>query len=318
MPVLHLTESDVDQLLDMPTTIAVVEEAFRQLAAGRADNVPRHRAHAKGIVLHSMSAAADYLGLVGWKQYTTTSAGAKFHVGVYDQATGNLLALIEADRLGQMRTGAVTGIAARVLANVGSEEVGLFGSGWQAESQLEAVASTCPIRQAFVYSRDVARRTAFAAKMTERLGIEVVAVADPREAVESLPVVITATASRVPVFDGNWLSSGALVCAIGSNWKQKAEIDVTTIRRSSLIVCDSVECCQYEAGDFRAAIESGDFTWESARGLSSVLTDESMGRNSHDDIIIFKSVGMAIEDVAVAGKLVALAKQRGIGTTLPI
>ncbi|MBI2478658.1 MAG: ornithine cyclodeaminase family protein, partial [Planctomycetia bacterium] len=160
--------------------------------------------------------------------------------------------------------------------------------------------------------------TSFAARMTERLGLEVVAVAQPRAAIESLPIIITATTSRVPVFDGHWLSAGALVCAIGSNWKQKAEIDVTTVRRSSLIVCDSIECCQHEAGDFNAAIESGDFTWESARELSKVLTDETQGRNDRDDIIVFKSVGMAIEDVAVAGKLLELAKQRGFGTTLPI
>ena len=172
MPVLHLCEADVERLLDMPTTIEVVDEAFRQLDAGRAHNVPRQRARGKGIVLHSMSAAADYLSLVGWKQYTTTSSGAKFHVGLYEQSTGDLIALIAADRLGQMRTGAVTGIAARLLANPHAEQVGLFGSGWQAESQLEAVATTCAIKRAFVYSRDAQRRSSFAAKMAEQLGID--------------------------------------------------------------------------------------------------------------------------------------------------
>lgn len=318
MPVLYLREADVEQLLDMPTTIEVVEEAFRQLAAGRAHNVPRQRTHAQGIVLHSMSAAADYLGLVGWKQYTTTKSGAKFHVGLYAQETGNLIALVEADRLGQMRTGAVTGIAAKALANPASEQVGVFGSGWQAETQLQAVATTCPIQRAFVYSRDTARRTTFAAKMTEQLGIEVVAVAQPREAVESLPIVITATTSRVPVFDGDWLVAGTLVCAVGSNWKQKAEVDATTVRRSAMIVCDSIECCQHEAGDFESAIESGDFSWDSACELSAMLAGKSSGRARHEDIILFKSVGMAIEDVAVGGKLLELAKQRGVGSTLPI
>ncbi len=240
MPVLHLTEADVEQLLDMRTTIEVVEEAFRQLAAGQAHNVPRQRARGKGIVLHSMSAAADYLGLVGWKQYTTTSSGAKFHVGLYEQSSGSLVALIEADRLGQMRTGAVTGVAARLLANADADAVGLFGSGWQAESQLAAVAATCPIKRAYVYSRDADHRSAFAEKMTTRLEIEVIAVDEPRRAVESLPIVITATTSRAPVFDGEWLSVGTLVCTVGSNWKQKAEIDATTVRRSALVVCDSV------------------------------------------------------------------------------
>ena len=318
MSVLHLCEADVEHLLDMPTTIEVVEEAFRQLAAGQAHNVPRQRAHGKGIVLHSMSAAADYLGLVGWKQYTTTSSGAKFHVGLYNQSTGNLVALIEADRMGQMRTGAVTGIAARSLANPDAEQVGLFGSGWQAESQLEAVVTTCPIKRAFVYSRNADRRSSFAEKMAEQLGIEVIAVAEPRRAVESLPIVITATTSRVPVFDGAWLSAGTLVCAIGSNWKHKAEIDVTTVRRSAIVVCDSVECCQHEAGDFNGAIEAGDFSWGSAYGFCEVLVGDTTGRRGAGDIILFKSVGMAIEDVAVGGRLVELARQRGVGSTLDI
>lgn len=230
MSVLFLREAEVEQLLDMPTTIAVIREAFRQLAADRVQNVPRQRARGNGIILHSMSAAADYLGVVGWKQYTTTKAGAKFHVGLYEQATGSLIALIEADRLGQMRTGAVTGIAASVLANRESDRVGVLGSGWQAESQLEAVATACNTARAVVYSRDASRREAFAANMSARLGIEVVAVTEPRDAVESLPIVITATTSRTPVFDGNWLCEGALVCAIGSNSPQRAELDLTTVR----------------------------------------------------------------------------------------
>ncbi|MEX0820479.1 MAG: ornithine cyclodeaminase family protein [Pirellulaceae bacterium] len=318
MPVLYLRETDVEQLLDMPTTVAVVEEAFRQLAAGHAHNVPRQRARGQGIVLHSMSAALDDLGLVGWKQYTTTSSGARFLVGLHDHSNGSLMALIEADRLGQMRTGAVTGIAASVLANPGVEQVGLFGSGWQAESQLAAVAATCPIKQAFVFSRDAERRGRFATKMAEQLGIDVIPVAEPRRAVDSLPIVITATTSRVPVFEGDWLSAGTLVCAVGSNWKQKAEIDRITVRRSAVVVCDSVECCQHEAGDFNEAFEAGEFSWESAIDLCDVLTGNHAGRRGPDDIILFKSVGMAIEDVAVGAKLVELAREQGIGSQLPI
>ena len=310
MTVLHLSEADVERLLDMPTTIDVVEEAFRQLAAGNAHNVPRQRAHAKGIVLHSMSAAADYLGLVGWKQYPTTSSGAKFHVGLYEQATGSLVALIEADRLGQMRTGAVTGIAAKALATSDASQVGVFGSGWQAESQLQAIVATCPITRALVYSRDPGRRQAFAEKMTRVLGIEVIAVEEPRRAVQSVPIVITATTSRVPVFDGNWLNPGTLVCAIGSNWKQKAEVDVTTVRRAAAIVCDSVECCQHEAGDFNDAIEAGEFSWVTAHNLYDILADNTSVRKSPDEVFLFKSVGMAIEDVAVGGQLVQAGTAR--------
>ncbi|MBP85836.1 MAG: ornithine cyclodeaminase [Planctomycetaceae bacterium] len=309
---LYLRESDVEQLLDMPTTLEVVEEAFRQLSAGNADNVPRQRAKATGILLHSMSAAADYLGLVGWKQYTTTHSGAKFHIGLYDQASGELIALIAADRLGQMRTGAVTGVAAKYLASINATKVGLFGSGWQAESQLEAVAAARPIGQAFVYSRHPERRQAFASKMSEKLNLQVTAVDEPRQAVEGLPIVITATTSREPVFDGEWLSDGSLVCAIGSNWLNKAEIDLATIRRGKLVVCDSVECCRHEAGDFVPALEQGVFRWEDAVELGDVVSSSNAARDQ-EGITVFKSVGMAIEDVAVAAKVVELAKDAGLG-----
>src|SRR5690606_20783811 len=145
------------------------EEAFRQFAAGRVHNVPRVRAQGDGVVLHSMSAAADYLGLVGWKQYVTNRQGARFHVAIYDSVSGAMLALMEADRLGQMRTGAVTGVAAKYLAPIGADAVGIFGSGWQAESQLAAVATAVSIRRAVVYSRNEEHRRRFAERMSQEL-----------------------------------------------------------------------------------------------------------------------------------------------------
>ena len=126
MAALYLTEAEVEGLLDMPSAVAAVEEAFGQLAAGQAANVPRQRAMGRGIVLHSMSAAADYLGLVGWKCYATTKAGAKFLVGLYESQTGSLVALLEADRLGQMRTGATTGVAVRHLSAPSADQLGLL------------------------------------------------------------------------------------------------------------------------------------------------------------------------------------------------
>jgi alanine dehydrogenase len=318
MSCLFLTESDVHQLLDMPLVIDVMHEAFRQMAAGKADNVPRVRAKAPGVVLHSMSAAAEYLGLVGWKQYTTTRHGARFHVGLYDAQSGELVALIEANRLGQLRTGAVTGLAAKLLANPGASEVGLFGSGWQAESQLAAVAAACPIQRALVYSRSEEKRMAFARKMSAELNITVTPVDQPRRAVENLPIVVTATTSREPVFDGQWLSPGTLVCAAGSNWLNKAEIDSTTVQRAASVICDSIEACRHEAGDFAAALDEGIFDWSHAVNLSDVVAGKVAARRDPAEIILFKSVGLAIEDVAIGGKLLELARARGLGQTLPM
>lgn len=301
----YITESEVQQALTMPLAIEAMQAAFRALSEGTAHNVPRVRAKGAGIVLHSMCAAADYLRLVGWKQYTTTRHGARFHVGLYSQETGELIALIEADRLGQLRTGAVTGLAVDRIAPSDLDRCGLFGTGWQAESQLEAVAAVRPLRQVHCYSRREEQRREFAERMSHRLGFEIVPAASARQAVAEMPLIVTATSSREPVFEGQWLGDRSLVCAVGSNWLNKAEIDVTTIRRASTIVCDSVECCRNEAGDFLPAIESGDFDWTQATELADLVAQAPTGSKT-DAITIFKSVGMAIEDIALSAKLLEL------------
>ena len=317
MPAIFLSEADVNRLLEMRLAIEVVEEAFRQLAERKTINVPRIRAKAPGVVLHSMSAAADYLGLVGWKCYATTRAGAQFHVGLYDSRTAELLAVVEARRLGQLRTGATTAVAIEWMADMAAGELGLFGTGHQAETQLEAATLARPIKQAFVYSRNETKRKAFAERMSQRLAIDVVPVDRPQEAADDLPIVITATSSAEPLFDGNVLAEGTLVAAIGSNWLTKAEIDVNVVRRADNIVCDSIEACRNEAGDFVAALEKGVFDWSKAVELADVVSGHAVGRSTRESVTLFKSVGLAIEDVALGGKLLDLARIQGIGRELP-
>jgi alanine dehydrogenase len=317
MSALFLSEADVERLLNIDIAMEVCEEAFRRLAAGEAENIPRSRARGPGIILHAMSAAAGYLSLVGWKFYTTTRSGARFHLGLYD-ASGALVALVEADKLGQLRTGATTGVAVEAMALPGAGEMGLFGTGWQAESQLAAVVKARPVKVAYVYSRNEQKRNDFAARMSASLGIDVRAVDRPQEAAEDLPIVVTATTSREPVFDGACLAEGTLVCAVGSNWLSKAEIDSHVIRRADNIVCDSVAACRLEAGDFVEALEKGIFDWSRAVDLCDVVAGKATGRNMRESITLFKSVGLALEDVALAGALVQLARQQHVGRELPI
>jgi ornithine cyclodeaminase/alanine dehydrogenase len=316
MPPLYLSESDVKRLLDMRVAIEVVEEAFRQWADHKVCNVPRTRAKGNGIVIHTMSASADYLGLAGWKCYATTRTGADFHLGLYDSRTGAMTALISADWLGRLRTGATTAVAVEWMADVAAHEVGVFGAGRQARTQLEAICLARPIKQAFVYSRDETRRKTFAVEMSESLGINVVPVDRPHEAAEELPIVVTATTSSVPLFDGKCLAEGTMVAAVGSNWLNRAEIDVNVIRRADNIVCDSVEACRREAGDFVDALEKGVFDWSRAVELADVVAGQAVGRSSRPSVTLFKSVGLAIEDIALAGKLVDLARAQGVGTEL--
>lgn len=317
MPALYLTEADVTRLLDMRMAIDAVEQAFGKLAAGEAANVPRQRAQAPGIVLHSMSAAAPYAGLVGWKCYTTTREGARFLVGLYDSQSGALVALIEADRLGQLRTGAATGVAAEWMAPLEATEAGLFGAGHQAETQLAAIAAVRPIKEAFIYCRNEDDRVAFAERMSAQLQIEVTPVDRPQEAAEELPIVVTATSSRTPVFDGSWLAEGAFVAAVGSNWLKRAEVDVNVVRRADNIVCDSIEACRQEAGDFTDALEKGVFDWSRAVELANVVAGRAVGRSKPESVTLFKSVGLAIEDIALGARLLELAREQGLGKELP-
>ena len=318
MPVLHLTESEVRSLLDMPSVLDAVEEAFRQLAAGEAHNIPRQRARAPGVILHTMSAGAGFLGLVGWKCYTTTAAGARFHVALYNQKTGRMTAWIEADHLGRMRTGAATGVAAQWMAAPEATEMGLIGTGRQAEWQLAALAVVRNLTKAFVYGRDAARRQEFCERMSTALNLELIPVDRPQDAVEDLPIVVTATTAHDPVFDGHWLAEGSFVAAVGSNSLNRAELDATAVRRADTVVCDSVECCRREAGDFVDALERGVFNWSQAADLANVVAGRASPRHGPAGIGLFKSVGMAIEDVAVGALLMKRAAERGIGTPLPI
>lgn len=318
MSVLYLTEADVADLIDMPTSLVVVEEAFRQLAAKKAVNVPRARVSAPGVMLHTLSASAEYLSLIGWKAYTTTRAGMRFHVSAYDIQTGAMRALIEANWLGQLRTGAATGVAAKYMARPNANTVGIFGSGLQAQTQVMAICSALPIRRVEVFSRDAERRTAFARNLAERCGTEVVPVETPRQAASNKDVVITASTCKSPVFDGRDLADGTLVCAIGSNFWSKAEIDVETVRRARTIVCDSIEQCRIEAGDFAAALAAGTTRWEAMHELADVVSGQVLGRQSPTDVTLFKSVGLALEDVAMAGELIRRAELAGRGQQLPI
>jgi len=316
-PALYLTEQDVGELMDVESSIEVVEEVFRRLADDQATNVPRRRAMTQGICLHTMSAAAEYLGLVGWKAYTTTKDAARFHVAVYDNSSGRMRALIEADYLGQLRTGAATGVATDYMARADSSVVGILGSGKQARTQLRAVCHVRKISRVEVYSRTDERRTDFAEEMAEYCATDIAPVRTPEQATAEKDIVICATSSKVPVFDGRALDEGTHINAIGSNFLNKAEIDLAAIRRADSIVCDSVEQCRLEAGDFVPAIEAGVTDWPLMHELADVVTGRQTGRATAEQVTLFKSVGLAIEDIAMAATIIERAAEAGLGQPLP-
>jgi ornithine cyclodeaminase/alanine dehydrogenase-like protein (mu-crystallin family) len=315
---LLLREKDVTELLDMQTALEAVEEILRDQAEGRATNRPRYRVATPVSQLHVMAAGDHRLGVFGFKAYTASKKGARFLVMLYDSATGDLLAMIEADRLGQMRTGAASGVATKYMARTDAATVGLFGSGWQAESQLMAVCAVRSIRSISVYSRDPERRQAFARKMTSALRVDVRAVGTPEEAVRGQSIIVTATTGRQTLFAGSLVEPGTHINAVGSNFLMKAEIDVEAIRRASVVAVDSIDQSRIEAGDLLPAIERGVISWEGVVELGRIIAGQVRGRTSDDDITIFKSNGIALEDISTALRVYKLALEGGVGEKIEL
>jgi ornithine cyclodeaminase len=255
-------------------------------------------------------------GIFGYKAYTTNRAGNRFFVHLFDAASGRQLATIEADHLGMMRTGAAGGIAAKWLARPNAAVVGIFGAGWQARSQLQALCKVLPIKRVKVQSRDAARRLAFCAEMTDKLAVEVVPAASAEDAVRGSDIVVTITTSAVPMFDGDWLASGTHINAAGSNDLIRREIDETTVLRADIICVDSRATAVRESGDLLAALEKGKLHEGRLAELGEIVIGNRRGREDADQITLFESQGMAIQDLAVAVRVVALARERRIGREL--
>jgi ornithine cyclodeaminase/alanine dehydrogenase-like protein (mu-crystallin family) len=318
MSVLYLTEDDVRRLLTMDLAVEAVEAAFRKLALDEAENVPRQRCQTDHVMLHVLPAAAKTLNALGFKAYTTGKFPAQFYVTLFDPRTGGMIALLQADHLGRVRTGAASGVATKKLARPDAATVGLYGTGKQARTQLLAVCKVRRITRVHVYGRDEVRRKQFAAEMTRECGTEVVPVATPEEAAKGLDVVVSATTSRDPVLLGAWVADGAHLNVIGSNFLAKAEVDVEVFRRAAVVAVDSKEQARLEAGDFVAALREGALTWADVTELGHIVTGRYPGRQSPQDITVFKSLGLGVEDIAVAVRVYELARQQGVGTELPI
>jgi alanine dehydrogenase len=292
----RISEQDVLKLLPMAEAVRLVREAFVGLAQGTAQNQPRRRLFtAEGAVLHQLAGAfGKYFGA---KIYSThVKHGAWFTVLLYDSATGRPLAEIEANHLGQIRTGAATGVATALLARAGAAVLGVIGTGFQAETQIEAIRVVRPIGEVRVWSRSEERRTAFAAKVNAR------ATATAEEAIRGADIVVTATFAKDPVIESDWVGPGTHVNAIGSNNPQRREIPGELIGRASLIAVDAIDQAKIESGDLLLAWpEPGQWNDRRLVELAAVAGGKTQGRASGEDLTIFKSNGLGVQDIAVGG-----------------
>jgi alanine dehydrogenase len=317
--VLYLSEGDVRQVLTMRLALEQVERGFAARGAGRAFDVPRERARLPGGHLHIVQAAAPELGLLGYKAYYIKPDRSRTSlIHLIDRDEGNLKAIIEADWLGQMRTGASTGVAVKYLSRADAAVVGLFGYGRHALTQLEAVCEVRRLREVRVFGRDTAKVEAFCAEQAPRLNIDIRPAASREEAVRGVDVVVVMTRAAEPLFDGRWLGSGQLVTAAGSNALDRREVDMETTRRADLIVVDSREVAQRESGDLLPAYEAGLLHWENVPDLGEVIEGRRRGRTDDDQLILYESHGMGLQDVYTAARVLEVAGARGLGTPLPM
>lgn len=316
---LHISEAEVREVLSMALAIEAVEEISRKQASEEVVVHPRRRFELPGGGFFHYMAAADYSrGFIAMKQYTYVRGKLRFLVPLYEMATGDLLALIEADYMGQLRTGAASGVATKYLARRDARVAAIIGTGGQARTQLEAVAAVRKLESARAYGRDAVKRQKFCNEMSERLGIPVLPSASSREAVHGADIVSTATTTSQPVLSGTDLTPGVHINAIGANHAHKRELDDEAVASADIIVVDSVEQSRQEAGDLIIAFHGDEICWTGVKRLSEVVAGKTSGRTSDSEVTLFKSNGIASWDLAVAMKVYAMAREKKLGRELPL
>jgi alanine dehydrogenase len=315
---LHINEAEVRSVLTMAMAVEAVEESLRQQARGEVVVQPRRRFELPKGFYHYM-AAADYAGgYVAEKQYTYVAGKIRFLVLLYEMATGDLMAQIEADYMGQMRTGAASGVATKFMARRDARVAAIIGTGGQARTQLEAIAGVRKLELARAYGRDVSRREKFCADMAERLGIPVYAAASAAQAIRGADILCTATTASHPVVTGSDIAAGIHINAIGVNHAHKQELDETVVSRADLIAVDSIEQSRQEAGDLIVAFGQDESKWSSIEMLADIVDGKIAGRSNDTAVTLFKSNGIASWDLAVAVQVLALAREKGLGRRLPL
>jgi alanine dehydrogenase len=297
-------------LLTPADALVAVEGCFLRMARGAVENRPRTRLRVEDGVFAVMAAADDELRRAGVKAYTWLSGGTPFVVVLFDLERAAVAAVIEADKLGQLRTGGASGVAAKYLAKSNAQTLGVIGCGWQAESQIACIREACPtIEHVVAFCRSEDRLDDFCRKVGAEPGET---HRDPAEQ----DVVVTVTTSKDPVLRGEWLQPGALVCAVGANDPKARELDNAVLERATFVCCDSREQARLESGDLIEPVQQGILDWLEVHELHEVVAGDLTGRQSDEDIVLFKSNGIAAWDVAIAETAVARARARGAGHDL--
>ena len=304
---LFLTEADVLECLSPADALEAVETSFLRMAAGSVEIAPRRRLNLDEGRLADMAASDLELGYAGVKTYAAFADGAVFVVVLFAVDRPEVVALVEADHLGRLRTGAASGVAAKHLAKLGAASLGVIGCGTQAETQVACIRAAVPsIERVVAYCRSDRNLREFC----ERVGAD---AGESHRDAAAQDVVVTITTSRDPVLRGEWLQPGTLVCAAGANNGTSRELDNVVLERASFVCCDLLAQARLESADLIEPVATGVLDWLEVHELHEVVSGESPGRQSPEDIVVFKSNGLAAWDVAAAAAAVERARERGAG-----
>jgi ornithine cyclodeaminase/alanine dehydrogenase len=313
---LYLTEADVTRLATVKDAIAVLEETFAIWRDPGTTNLPRQRARLAAGSLNLMGAACEKKGVFGLKAYFAGKGGARYHVLLYAADGSGLLAMMEADHLGAMRTGAASGLATKLLANPDAGTLGVIGSGKQARTQVAAICAVRDIKRVRVFSPSREHRTAFAFAVTDELQVETEPVESGEACVSGADVVVTITKSAEPICRGEWLKDGVHVNAAGANAADRRELDAETVLRAAVRVTDHRAQAEIEAGEFRELVAAGKLAWSDVVELGDLIAGSARGRGAPSDITVFKSLGIGLEDIAFAELIYRRAVEAKVGRPL--
>lgn len=318
MPVLLLKEAEIERLLPLEEAMEAVELAFRKVGLEEAMNLSRSRAVTDHAQIHIMAATIKGMGAMGAKLYSTSRKNPpQFYIPLFDGKTGLLLSIMQGDRLGRLRTGAATAVATRALSRQDSRSLGLLGTGKQALAQARGIALVRPIDRVTVWSPTAGNREAFGTLLARELPQARVTVASTaREAVSGHDIVTTITSAYDPFVEAEWLEAGMHINACGSNFAGKAELKPEAVKRCDLIVVDHREQALLESGDLEKPLEDKLISWTDIRDLGPLLVGRYSGRENAGQVTLFKSNGLAIQDVACAMRVYRHALAQGIGTTI--
>ena len=316
---LILNESDIISLFPMEDAIKASDLAFKLQAGTQSINHPRIRIANQKQFFNYMTASSPELGFYCMKTYSIhKNTPPTFYVYLYDYSNGNLLSIMNASALGQIRTGAASGIATKYLSKQNSTTLGIIGTGYQAKTQAQAIAAIRPITLIKVYSRSLENRNSFANWIEQNLNIECISANSPEDCIEKSDIITTITTSKNPVFRGSQITAGTHINAAGGNHYMRRELDDNTVLKSDLIATDDINQARIECGDLINVIDRGLLRWHYVHQLSEIISGLKVGRTNDNQITLYESQGLAIQDLTAAAHIYSKAVKNKIGVKVDI